>query len=411
MRKIVFIIYFLVYSNGVIAQNPIDRYLKLAAENNPGLKAKFNDYLSAMENIPRATSLPDPQVTFGLFIVPVETRLGSQQASLAVNQSFPWFGTLSTQGNVAAEHAEAELDLFEDAKFQLYKEVSIQFNELYYLNKSMSLTEENLELLTSFKELARVNFESGKTGLVNVLRVEMEEKELTSNLEFLKDSHKAELVEFEKLLNFQLADSIVFPDQLEMIPLTVEKQTLLDSIILENHKLRSLDHRLAASEHQTRVAKLSGKPSFVLGASYFNIGERTDIEVANNGRDAFLLPQLGMKLPIFQKKYKAMEKQAIIEKENIQYQIQDETNSLASQLENHIKDYLDAKRRLALYENLIHLTERSVSLLQTGFATGETDFEEVLRMQRKLLTYQLLLEKARVDNNNAIYNINYITGK
>ena len=101
----------------------------------------------------------------------------------------------------------------------------------------------------------------------------------------------------------------------------------------------------------------------------------------------------------------------MLEKESIRYQIEERTNQLTSQLELLIRDHLDAQRRLGLYRNLYDLAFRSLGLLQTEFATGEADFEEVLRMERKLLAYQLELEKAHIDNNNAVYNINYLTGK
>ena len=44
----------------VLAEQSLDDYLKTAAENNPGLKAKFNEYLAALEKLPQAKSLPDP---------------------------------------------------------------------------------------------------------------------------------------------------------------------------------------------------------------------------------------------------------------------------------------------------------------------------------------------------------------
>jgi hypothetical protein len=49
-------------------QNPIDEYLVIAAKSNPLLKAKFNQYLAAMEKVPQVGTLPDPQLTFGYFI-------------------------------------------------------------------------------------------------------------------------------------------------------------------------------------------------------------------------------------------------------------------------------------------------------------------------------------------------------
>ena len=78
------------------AQDVIDRYLVLAAENNPGLRSRFNAYMAALETVPQAGALPDPQLAFAYFIRPVETRLGPQEFRISASQMFPWFGTLRT---------------------------------------------------------------------------------------------------------------------------------------------------------------------------------------------------------------------------------------------------------------------------------------------------------------------------
>ncbi|MEO1050520.1 MAG: TolC family protein [Bacteroidota bacterium] len=391
--------------------DPLPQYLELAAKNNPGLKSKFNDYLAAMEEIPQAESLPDPTLAFNIFVQPVETRVGPQRVSLAVSQSFPWFGTLKAQGDVAATMAEAKLKAFENEKVKLYKEVRMTYNQLYYLDKSILLTEENLKLLASFKELARVNFESGKTGFVNVLRVEMEEEELRVKLAALKDRQSASLVAFENLLNQPLSEPITFPETLPTEALPDDKQALYDNIVAQNLKLQELQYQSTAQDDAMQLAQLKSKPSFTVGASYINTGERSDIELPDNGQDAFVFPQIGLSIPLYRKKYQAMSKQASLRKESIQFQMEEKTNNLATQLEMFITDHLDAQRRLQLYARLYDLSERSLSLLQTEFTTGKTDFEELLRMERKLLSYQLELEKARVDNNDAVYNINYLLGK
>ena len=408
MRSVLFAIIILVHFN-LTAQ--VDPYLKLAAENNPGLKSKFNEYLAAMQRVPQVRSLPDPQVTFGLFIQPIETRVGSQRASLAVSQSFPWFGTLKAKGNTELLAAEAILKTFEDEKLRLFKEVRQSFDQLYLIDRSDQITRENLDLLNSFKELARINFESGKTGFVDVLRIEMEEQEMKSKLAYWKDTKKAELKRFENLLNTKLSMPISLPNSLTVLSLTSDRQVYYDSLVANNLRIRSVKHKIESKDSMLKVAKMERKPSFSVSASYINIGERNDVDISNNGNDAFLFPQIGSQIPINRNKYDAREKQFEFEKESLQMQLDQEVNKMTSDLEIFIRDHLDARRKLDLYEHLIELADRSLSLLQTEFTTGSADFEEVLRMEKRLLGYQLELEKAREECNRAIYNINYFIGK
>ena len=395
----------------VYGQETIDPYLELAAANNPGLKSKFNDFMASLEMIPQARGLSDPKLTFGYFIQPVETRVGAQRASAGLAQTFPWFGTLKAKEDVACQVAEARLRAFQNAKLKLFREIRVAYNEMYYLYQAIRLTSENLVVLGSFKELARVNFESGKTGFVSVLRVEMEEEELKAQLAFLEDRFISSQVAFELKLNTSLDHQIMFPASLELEYLDHQEQVLADSLIAKNLKLQELKYEVLAKEDQVRVAEMMSRPSFSVGLNYIFVDERTDTDVPDNGKNAFLFPQVGMSIPIFQKKYRAMQNQVRLEKEKIEFEIENKTNELSSQLEFLVKEHLDGQRRIELFQHLHDLSERSLSLLQTEFTTGKTDFEEVLRMERKLLTYQLELEKARVDVNNAVYKINYLVGK
>ena len=86
-------------------------------------------------------------------------------------------------------------------------------------------------------------------------------------------------------------------------------------------------------------------------------------------------------------------------------------NLLETVLELSWKDYMDSDRRIVLYINQQDLAEQSLKLLETEYATGNKNFEEILRMERKLLTYGLELEKARSDKQAAISFINYLMGK
>ena len=136
MKKLLIYIYsfllmFIFIGTEVVAQesvitqevNRIDGYLQLAAENNPELKAIFNQYLATLERLPQAKALPDPSVMFNVFTSPVETRVGAQRAGISISQAFPWFGQLRSQENAVAQLAKARYQAFEEAKNKLFFDV------------------------------------------------------------------------------------------------------------------------------------------------------------------------------------------------------------------------------------------------------------------------------------------------
>ncbi|GAA4429405.1 hypothetical protein GCM10023188_14730 [Pontibacter saemangeumensis] len=391
-------------------ERPVDRYLVQGAENNPRLKALFTDYLAALEQVPQAGALPDPQVSFAYFLQPVETRVGAQRATFSASQMFPWFGTLEAQERVAAQRAKVRLQAFEEAKLELYRDIRVTYNDLYYLQAATRITEENLEILTSFKELAQVYFETGQAGLSAVLQVEMEEEELRSRLEYLADSREPLVTRFEQLLNTDLQEPITFPDSLWEEELLLEKEAIYNTLLAQNPRLEQLRQEAQVYENQVEVARKMGLPAFTLGASYTSIAGRGGVEMPDNGQDAVLFPQVGIRVPIYRKKYRAMQKEAVLEKEAVELRRENLENQLLTELEEEYRDLLDARRKVVLYKRLTSLAEESFALLQEEFSTGRNSFEEVLRMERQLLNYRLELAQARTALNNRVYNINYLMG-
>ena len=411
--------YFLISINfpNVYAQETesLNQYLPIAGENNPKLKSLFNQYSAALEEVPQAGTLPDPQLSFAVFIQPIETRVGAQRASFSVSQMFPWFGTLTAQERMAAERAKVKLQQFEDAKLELFKQVKVTYNDLYYLQKATQITRANLELLASFKELARVNFEGARAGFADVLRVQMEEEDLQNRLQYLEEGRLPLITQFEQLLNQTLAEPIALPDSLWQEELVLAKDSIFRTILANNPRLAELRYEAQAYESQATVAKKMGLPSFTLGGSYTSIAARTDTgmpgtDVPNNGQDAILFPQVGVRLPLYRKKYRAMEKQATLQQEAVAISEESIQDQLLTELEQLYRNYQDAQRRVALNNRLADLAERTLGLLQTEFSTGEADFEEVIRLQQQLLNYQLQKEQARVEQNNYVYSIEYLMG-
>jgi len=392
--------------------SPLDKYLQISAENNPLLKSIFSQYLAAMERLPQAKALPDPKVLFNIFTSPTETRVGPTNAGVAISQAFPWFGQLADQENAAAELAKSRFEIFEEERNKLFFNVRSTYYEFYVLEAAIRITDDNIELLESFKGLANVRLEAGTGSAVDLLRVEMDLAELDNELKYLKDTREPVLAEFIELLNIDSLLTIEIPDSLPTIDFEEAKAILLDSIIVQNPSLKKFDFEVGALNSEIEVARKKGLPSFSLGLAYTNVGKRNDIpDFSGNGQDALIFPQIGVQVPLYRKKYKAMVKEKELLKTSVVQQKEDRVNQLNTELEKGYRDYLDSQRRVELFAHLMRLANQSLDILLAEFTSMGKDFEEVLRMDRQLLTYELELEKARADQNTAVAFITYLTGK
>ncbi|MFU8842341.1 MAG: TolC family protein [Bacteroidales bacterium] len=386
----------------------LDDYFRIAAENNPGLQARYKEFEASLQKVPQVSTLPDPTFSFGYFISPVETRVGPQRAKFSLIQMFPWFGTLKSQGDAAALMAEAKYQSFLDARNQLYYQVTAAYHPLYELNQWKKIEKENINILESYKNIANSKFKSGTAPMVDVLRVDIILKDATTSLSILNEKEKSLRTLFNKLLNRDENEEIAINDSLPAETLAADFQK--DSLLTNNPVLNALDLKIKASEAGERAAQKQGLPKVGVGLDYVVVGERTDMSLADNGKDV-LMPMVSVSIPLFRKKYDAAEKEAQLMQESFALQKAEMENSLTSAYEVAWFQIQQQKQLLTLYEQQIQTSQQSLNLLFTSYGNSGKEFEEVLRMQQQLLKYEKMKATAEVQYQTAWARIKYLIAK
>ncbi|WP_291728308.1 TolC family protein [Bernardetia sp.] len=415
MKKIFFL--WLLFTNITFLSQAqtLEDYFVVAAENNPKLKADYKAFEMALQKTTQVNALPDPNLSLGYFLSPIETRVGAQQFRAELSQMFPWFGTLSARRNVAALEAEAIYQKFLDAKNQLYYEVSVAYFDLYEIQKLREIERQNINILDSYKNVATIKFENAQGSMVDVLRVELMLKEATTSLNILEKKEMPLRSKFVQLLNIDAdslkktgiaLDSTVFQKIYSFTDIALQK----DSLLVNNPVLEALEYKLQSSQAKEELAQKEGLPKLGVGVAYVATAKRTDMEVMDNGKDA-VMPMISMSLPIYRKKYKAAQRKAQLEQEMIQFQKENKTNQL---LTTYDKIWFQLQRQqelITLYQAQKTDTEHIIKLLYAAYTNIGTDFEEVLRMQKELLMYQKKIIIAQKNYQTAIAELNYLTHK
>lgn len=408
MKKFILIIFIVMGFHFSGNAQTLEDYFQIAAENNPELLAKYKNFEAAMQRVAQVSSLPDPNLSFGYFISPVETRVGPQQARFSLTQMFPWFGTLNAQEEAASYLAEAKYQEFLDARNKLYYQVAASYYPLYELEKLISIEAENQRILSSYKEIATVQFQNDKGSMVDVLRVDIMLKDATTDLSILNQKKKPLETHFNKLLNRDVSESVEIIDSLQIKRIVPDFRK--DSMLLSNPLIVELKLKVQASQAQERAAIKQGLPKFGVGLDYVIVGERSDATISDNGKDAFM-PMVTMSLPIFRGKYKAAQNEAQLMQESYELQKEEVANRLISSYEMiwfEIKKQLEL---IELFEEQIQESEQSLKLLFSAYSNSGKDFEEVLRMQQQILKYQRMKATALSDYHIALAELDYITSK
>jgi outer membrane protein TolC len=439
------------------------RYLEIAAKNNPAILQRFSEYQASLQKMPQVGSLPDPEISAGVFLSPMELLNGNQIADLRLMQMFPWFGVLKYGKDEMSLMAQAKFELFRDAKLQVFFDVQSTWYELYKIQRDISISQKNIGILNMIERLTLVRFRSasaesagtsspgsvtssarssgssnsssgmqtmgggqnikspsgsgqsssmqqgtmelssGSPGLADVYRIQIESGDLENNIALLNDQLKSVMAKFNTYLNRKvtspvyISDNIV-PDSLEF-PLTV----VPDSILAHNPMLGMLDYEKQSLEARKKMITRMGYPMVGLGLNYSVIG-KTQLpmgEPSMNGKD-MIMPMAVFTLPIYRKKYTAMQKEAELMKEATSENYQATANSLQTEYYQAVQMYQDAQRRVKLYENQFQLASKSLDLMLKSFSASSSGLTDVLRVQQQTLDYELRQVEAVADFNTAI---------
>jgi len=408
MKTIITIILLLFPWSFWLKAQELNDYFRMAAENNPGLRVKYVEFEATLQQVPQVSALPDPTLSFGAFISPVETRVGPQRAKLSLTQMFPWFGTLEAKKDVAALQAEAKYQAFLDARNKLFYKISAAYYPLYELSQIKRAEEENIELLKSYKNIAITKFENGRGEMVDALRVDIMLQEATTNLEILNNKEKPLRSQFNQLLNRDGNAEIAMPDSVNLKIL--QERYRRDSLIAGNPMLKSYDLKIKASEAAEEVARKQGLPNFGIGLDYAIIGERTSVSIAENGKD-ILIPMVSVSIPVFRKKYEAAEKQARLKQQSFALQKREFFNTLVADYDITFFEIQQQQMLIEQYKKQMQTSRQALNLLFAAYSNSGKNFEDVLRIQQKLLQYKKLTAAAIAQHQIALAELDYLTAK
>ncbi|MGF1668917.1 MAG: TolC family protein, partial [Balneolaceae bacterium] len=337
-------------------------YLEIAAENNPEIQSAFYRYQAALQEVPIRGALDDPEIGFGYFVRPVETRVGAQEARISLTQMLPWFGTLSQRKTVAATEARVFFEEFQEQRNRLFFTVQERWYEIYFMEQSIDILNQNIQILETFESAALQNYESATGRQVDVLRVQIELEELRNQLHIHMDELDVLKTDFNNILNRDPSLEVVSPDQIDSVAVIPETDDLYGQILAQNPSLQQLEYKSRARQDEITLARKLNRPSFYVGLDYTFVSERP-VEIEDNGKDAFML-RGSVKVPIFRNRNQARVEQARQLEKSINYAKEEERNRLLTNLETALKDLRNADRNLKLASNVqIRYTEQAVEML------------------------------------------------
>jgi len=399
-----------------LGENPtLSDYLRYAALNNAGLKAAFEQWSMAIQQVPQAESLPDPRFTYGYFIEEVETRVGPQQNKLEIMQTFPWFGKIEARTDAAASAAKAARQRYEAAKLKLFFKVKDAYYEYVYLAGAIRIARENLELIKHFEQVARTKYIAAAIGHPDIIRAQVELAKLEDHLKTLEKLRIPIVARLNAVLNRQSLEMLPWPGEAEFRTVgAVREPPLRQKVIAllkeQNPQLKALDFEREAAQYRLELAKKKFWPDVGLGVGWTDTAGALNPGVSDSGKDPIIL-MLTMNVPIWRGSYKAAELQAKADVRQTSQQKTETENTIVSLAERAMYDFDDSKRKVNLYGDvLVPKAKELLEASETAYQAGTIDFLSLINAQQKLLEFQLRYERAAADNQQGLARLEMLVG-
>lgn len=378
----------------------LDSLMEKAVAENLELKILEQEYLAALEKAPQVSQLPEPEVGIGAFPLPVETRLGAQTARLSATQMFPWFGTLDSKADLENAKAKALYERIEAKQLNLFYELKTAYFRLYEILHSQAIIQRNITLFDALERLALSKVESGKATAADVLRVQLKIEELQQELEILETDKTNPTATINQLLNRSLETPITTTDSLLFASFPFVKDTLTTNIQKNHPMLRMFELQQEVSRKAISLNENDGKPSFGVGLDYIMVNQRSDANLINNGRDILQL-RASVKIPLYREKYNAKRAEENLKIEALENKKADILSLFNATIEKAYADHQTAQLKMELYERQIEITQAAINILESEYSTKGNNFDELLRLEKELIDYDLKMLKAIVQSHIA----------
>src|SRR5229473_6477343 len=387
-RSISALLLFAAFGGTAFAQEPASSHagvatslpelLAEAEKNNPQIEAARHGWEAARQVPTQVSTLPDPQ--FNLQHVSVGsprpfagyTNSDFAYLGLGVSQDIPYPGKLRLKGEIARREADVSQQQVESVRRAVLAELKGTYFQLAYLSKTLTILEQDGELLKQVEQAADARYRSGMGTQQDVLQAQLQKTKLLREIAMHHLQVGKLEAQLKQLLNRSPESPDIEPDDLTETPLAQTYDDLLAAAQTQNPELAGAQKMIEKQSFQVDLARKDFYPDFNVQYMW----QRTDPTQFR----AYYMLSFGIKVPIYRSRKQRPElAQAESEQLRARSELQAQSQQLAGDLRSQYVTVQQTSELLKIHrEGLSPQARSEFQASLAAYQSGKQDFQALV---------------------------------
>jgi len=369
--------------------------LDRARAESPAVRATHADWQAAVMRVGGAGRLPEPTLSVGVFVQPVETRVGAQQGRVSLQQGTPWPTALGAQRDGAQAQALAARARHDATTLSVTGEVRRRYWTLWEVRAAQRVHRSHLDVLDGLARSLRARVAVGAASLADVQQVDLSRARLADALASMEAAERSAEAAVRAAVG--LDPQAPVPTGAEGPPLAVPALDTgaLIALAQAHPLLAESTARSAAADAHLRGANAQRLPGFMVGVDWIPTAPAAMPDVEDSGKDAVMVG-VGLRLPLWQRSYAAQVSAARATQAAEAARLDGAADRVAAGVVDAAARVRDGARRVRVVERtLLVQAEATYSSLLGAMTVGQASTAQVLLAQRDLLELRIDADRSR----------------
>ena len=373
---------------------------------NPDLKAAAAVSQAYKNRIKQAYLLKDPVIEFERMYTPSgKNFLGdAAEKNISVSQEIDNPYKLLLRRDLAKDEHAFYSSLYKAKELELTARAKALFYEYYMASKAELIYNETVDILRGFSKIAEAKYSVGNASQSDAIKAQVELSRTLNMLVTVTQEKETAKAMLNALMDRDTLSPLPAPVELEPSHPGADYEKLRTGALASNPGLKAYSLKISQAERRLSLSKADYLPDFML---LYRKRKAPGSEM-NNTYDV----SLGLTVPLWFSKQKAMVKEADADKEMAHAEYRAARNELSASLREADIKARSSLRLVELYRgSVIPQAEEALKIAQSGYQAEKADFMDLLDAQRTLLDFRMDYYRYVVDYQTWLARVEQLTGE